>query len=137
MPGDVRKERAEFEQANASNGRTLERLIRAHLDAYDAALTELEEGHRFVADETDLELDAKTRQAAMWLVTGRCVGLARASHDLVSTGYTFEAVPVLRSLHEAARLLSLLGHRGEDAIVERWLKGRHVGRGDIMAAVRR
>src|SRR5213080_3446577 len=73
----------------------------------------------------------------MWLVTGRCIGLARAAHHLASAGYVFETVPVLRSLHEAARLLTLVTHRGEDDVVNRWLRRRHVSRGEIMAAIDR
>jgi hypothetical protein len=137
MPDEVRQARTEFERANARNRSILEPLMQAHLTAYDAALTELEQAHGLVADTTDLELDAATRQAAMWLITGRCIGLARAACALVSSGYTGEAMPVLRSLHEASRLLALMTFPGEDAVVDRWLRGRHVGRGEIMSALDR
>jgi hypothetical protein len=136
LPADVRRARKENERVNESNREILEPLIGAHLTAYAAALDELEGAHRLVADETTLELDTETRPAAMWLITGRCIGLARAAH-LASAGYVFETVPVLRSLHEAARLLTLVTHRGEDDVVNRWLRGRHVSRGEIMAAIDR
>src|SRR4051812_20954068 len=93
LPAEVRRGRGRDERANENNRQLLEPLIAAHLDACAAALTELEQAHRLVADGTSLELDAETRQAAMWLVTGRCIGLARASHDLIDAGYVFEAVP--------------------------------------------
>ena len=137
MPEEVRRAREEDERANTNNRRILEPLIDVHLTAYAAALDELEGAHRLIADETDLQLDAETRQAAMWLVTGRCIGLAHASHELAAAGYFYETVPVLRSLHEASRLLTLLTFRNEDTIVRRWLDGRHVSRGDTMAAIDR
>jgi hypothetical protein len=137
MPEEVRRAREEDERASDANQRILAPLIDAHLTAYAAALDELDGAHRLVADGTHLQLDAETRQAAMWLVTGRCIGLARASHELAATGYVFETVPVLRSLHEASRLLTLVTLRGEDDVVQRWLDGRHVPRGEIMAAINR
>jgi hypothetical protein len=73
----------------------------------------------------------------MWLIAGRCIGLAHAVHDLAAAGYVFEPVPLLRSLHEASRLLTLMTHRGEEDVIDRWLKGKHVPRRDIMAAIHR
>ena len=99
-----------------------------------AALTELNKAHRRVADETDLELDAETRDAAMWLICGRCLGLANAACHLASGGYSSEVVPVLRSLHEATRLLAVFSLSGEDRLMVQWLRGKNVSRGDIMAA---
>ena len=101
LPDDVARARQEFERANEKNRTILEPLIALHLTAYDAALTELEDAHRLVADETALELDAETREAALWLLTGRAIGLARAAYDLAAAGYDVEVVPVIRSLHEA------------------------------------
>jgi hypothetical protein len=137
MPDDVRRARQAFERANQANREILEPLIDAHLTAYGAALAELEGAHRLVADETALELDGATREAALWLLTGRGIGLARAAHDLAGSGYTVEMIPVLRSLHESTRLLTVFAHPGEEALVLRWLQGRNVPRGDIMAAIRR
>ena len=137
MPEEVRRAREKDEHADTNNRRILEPLIDVHLTAYAAALDELEGAHRLIAEETDLQLDAKTRQAAMWLITGRCIGLAHASHELAAVGYFYETVPVLRSLHEASRLLNLVTFRGEDDIVRRWLLGRNVPRREIMAAIDR
>src|SRR5207245_897685 len=60
-----------------------------------------------------------------------------AAHVAVAAGFTVEVIPTLRSLHEATRLLSVFGLNGEDALVERWLEGRSVSRGQVMAASRR
>ena len=137
LPAEVRRVRQRDERANEKNRRILEPLIDCHLTACDAALTELEHAHRLIAYDTALELDGETRQAAMWLVTGRCIGLARASHELIAAGYVFEVVTLLRSLHEAERLLTLVTLRGEDDVIQRWLEGRHIPRGEIMPAINR
>lgn len=137
LPAEVAEARAEFERINAKNREILEPLIGAHLTAYDAARVELLDAHRYIADQTPLALDGQTRDAGRWLLTGRCLGLAHAAHVAVASGFTVEVIPILRSLHEAARLLSVFGLQGEDDLVERWLKGRSVSRGQVMAASRR
>lgn len=137
LPSDAQQERATFQQTNEKNGRILQPMIEAHLTGYAAALDELEWAHRRVADETALELDAATRQAGLWLITGRCIGLARAALHLGSAGYAADVAPVLRSLHEATRLLSAFALRGEERLVQRWLAGRNVSRGEVMAAAAR
>lgn len=137
LTADVAKARAEFARTNARNGEILAPLIGAHLMAYDAARTELLDAHRYIADQTALDLHAKSREAGMWLIAGRCIGLAHAAHLAVSAWVTVEVIPVLRSLHEATRLLSVFRMPGEEALVEKWLGGRSVARGDVMAASRR
>lgn len=134
---EVAEARAEFERINAKNQEILEPLIGAHLTAYDAARVELLDAHRYVADHTSLVLDGQTREAGRWLITGRSLGLAHAAHVAVASGFTVEVIPILRSLHEATRLLSVFGLQGEDELVERWLKGRSVSRGQVMSASRR
>jgi hypothetical protein len=131
---EVAAARADFHRANKSNEKILRPLIDAHLTAYQATLNELDEAHRLVADNLELDLVGPSREAARWLMAGRCIGLARAGFDLVRLGYSSEALPTVRSLHEATRLLGVFTHRGEDDLVSRWLKGRHVDRGAIMHA---
>jgi hypothetical protein len=130
----VVKARAEFASKNEANGQILKPLIGAHLMAYDGARTELHDAHRYIADQTTLDLVAKTRDVGKWLITGRCIGLAHAAHLATSSGFTGEVVPLLRSLHEATRLLGVFRMPGEDTLVNRWLDGRNVSRSDIMAA---
>jgi hypothetical protein len=134
---DVVQARAEFARINGKNGKVLEPLIGAHLMAYDAARTELNDAHRYIAEQSDLALDGRTREAGIWLVAGRCIGLAHASHTLASNWYVVEVIPVLRSLHEATRLLGVFGMPDAQDLVKRWLEDRNVSRGDIMAAHRR
>jgi hypothetical protein len=137
MPDEVRRAREEFERVNEANRAILEPRIEAHLTARDAALTELEDAHRLVADETALALDAETTAAALWLLTGRSIGLARAAYDLAVIGYATETIPLLRSLHESVHLLSVFTLPGEDALVLGWLQGRHVPRREVVAAKHR
>ena len=137
LPSDVTAARAEFARINAKNGEILKPLIGTHLMSYDAARTELLDAHRYIADQTHLDLQAKTREAGLWLITGRCIGLAHAAHLAVSAWFTVEVVSVLRSLHEATRLLSVFRKPGEETLIKRWLDGRSVSRGDVMAANRR
>lgn len=139
LPHAVYQAREEWQRVNAANGELLEELIELHLTCYDAALAlaELAEAHRRISDETALELDGRSRDSAMWLITGRCLGLGRAAHRLAVDGYVLEVVPVLRSMHEAARLLAVFDFAGEEDLEHRWLRDKSVGRGDIMAAQRR
>jgi hypothetical protein len=123
--------------ANAQNERILRPLIELHLTAYDAVLDDLGAAHAAAGENPRLDLVGTSRHAAMWLVTGRCIGLARASLDLVRLGYASEAVPTIRSLHEANRLLSVSALGGEDELVSRWIAGRTVGRAALMHASQR
>lgn len=134
---DVVRARSEFERINTKNGKVLEPLIGAHLMAYDAARTELHDAHRYIAEQSDLKLEGRTREAGIWLLAGRCIGLAHASHMLASSWFVVEVIPVLRSLHEATRLLSVFGMPDAEDLVKRWLEDRNVSRGDTMAAHRR
>src|SRR4051794_24213346 len=134
---NVARARAEFAQTNERNREILEPLVSAHLTGYDAARTELVDAHRYVTDQTDLDLQGKSREAGQWLIAGRCLGLAHAAHIAVAAWLIVEVMPVLRSLHEAMRLLSVFRLPGEEALVDRWLKGRNVSRRDVMAASQR
>lgn len=134
---EVAEARAEFREINARNREFLSPLIDDYLAAYDAVLCEVEQAHRLVCDDHDLDLLGPSRDAATWLVAGRCIGLARAAFDLVRHGYTSEALPTIRSLHEACCLLDVFALRGEDELVARWIEGRSISRREIMRASER
>jgi hypothetical protein len=129
--------RIEFHEINARNEKILRPLVEAHLTSYDAILQDLETAHGRVTNDPRLNLLGPSREAARWLVTGRCIGLARAGLDLVRIGYSSEAIPTIRSLHEANRLLGVFTHRGEDELVTSWIEGRGVSRRAIMQASQR
>jgi Family of unknown function (DUF5677) len=133
----VRAARAEFQRANAENAKVLRPLIEDYLRAYEAVLGELDEAHVLITETEAFDLLGPSREAARWLLTGRCIGLARAGLDLVRLGYSSEMAPILRSLHEATRLLGVVCHKGEDDLVDRWIRGRHVSRREIMHAADR
>jgi hypothetical protein len=134
---EVSNAREAFRTANAQNEEILRPLIELHLTAYHAILDDLGAAHAAAGENPRLDLLGPSRDAAMWLVAGRCIGLARAGFDLVRMGYASEAVPTIRSLHEANRLLGVFALRGEDELVSRWIEGRTVGRGAIMHASQR
>lgn len=128
--------REDFRRANASNETVRRPVVEACVAAFSAILDQLETAHRKVADDTRLDLLSPSREAAAWLLTGRCIALARASVDLVGLGYATDALPTIRSLREANRLLSVVALGGEDDLVERWVEGRSVGRANVMRASR-
>jgi hypothetical protein len=134
LPDAVTKARARFDDANESNRGVLEPLIAIHLLGYDAAIAELRDAHAHVVEQTALDPSAPTREAGTWLIAGRCIGLARASHLAATVWLSVELVPIIRSLHEATRLLGVFRLPGEDKVIDRWLAGRSVSRGEIMAA---
>jgi len=134
---DVAVTREAFRATNEQNEGVLRPLIELHLGVYDAILDDLVVAHATAGEDRRLDLAGPSRHAAMWLVTGRCIGLARASLDLVRMGYASEAVPTIRSLHEANRLLGVFALRGEEELVSRWIEGRAVTRKAIMDASKR
>lgn len=112
------------EKANERNWEVLGPRIGAHLDGYSRAVSELAEAHYRVADHTDLDLRADTRPAALWLLTGRCIGQAAATLQLVRVGYVLQVPPLLRSLQEALALLGSLHH--DDEALGKWLRDRNL-----------
>ncbi len=77
--------------------------------------------HSLIADRTDLDLEGDSRQAAAWVIAGRCIGLARAMLSLLRDGYAAEAIPTARGLHEATRLLDAVADDEEVELLGRWL----------------
>lgn len=95
--------------------------IEAHLKAGRIAIETLRAAHQHIGDHTDLDLVGDTRQAAVWIVAGRCLGLSNALMDLLGSGYGAEAMPTARALHEATRLLDAFTDDGDDSLLTRWL----------------
>src|SRR5207245_1651314 len=84
---------------------------------------------QWVADQSDLDLAADTRQVAVWLMSGRLIALGRAAIALLRAGYGAEVAPTLRVMHETSRVLHAVTDRGEADLLERWLADddqRHV-----------
>ncbi|HEX7290567.1 MAG TPA: hypothetical protein VF250_05490 [Conexibacter sp.] len=111
--------------AAALHGRlrpVLEPRIAIHLDAATQLLDYLDRAHTDIADKTDLALDGDTRQAAVWVVSGRCIGLGRAVVHLLRGGFCAEAAAQARVLHEANRVLGAIGDIYERALLGQWLE---------------
>ena len=104
----------------------LQPAIDAHLAAYDAVIDDLVSTHRSIADTTDLDIADDTRWAAMWLLSGRCLAIARVLIHDMRGGFASEAIGSVRALHEANQLLMALSFRKEDADLKKWLAGEWV-----------
>jgi hypothetical protein len=109
------------ERQNKTNAATVAPRIEAHLKAGRIAIETLRAAHQHIGDQTDLDLAGDTRQAAVWIVAGRCLGLSSALMDLLDSGYGAEAMPTARALHEATRLLDAFTDDGDDSLLTRWL----------------
>lgn len=95
--------------------------IEANLAAVKIVLARLEVLHARVADRSDLDLLGYTRPSAIWLLTGRCLGLLRALVVQVEAGICGPAVVTQRALHEAGMLLQAVTDPGSDELLRRWL----------------
>jgi hypothetical protein len=119
---EVRSARARDDRANTRNCELLVPAISAHLDSYQAAVTELRSAHERIAEQTDLDLHASDRPSSLWLLSGRALSIGDAALALLRDGYATETAPLLRSLHECNRLLSAVMH--DDQILQIWLRDR-------------
>lgn len=54
-------------------------------------------------------------------MSGRCIGIARLVLDAVALGYTSEHLILIRSLHEADRILDVFCDPAESGLLARWL----------------
>lgn len=96
--------------------------VDAHVATYGMALDVLAGFHQQLADTLDFDVTGDTRQAAVWQMSGRCVGLARALLYLVRVGFCAESIPTARALHEADRLLDAFADPDEDELLRQWLR---------------
>lgn len=86
--------------------------------------------HSTYLDVTDLDPTGHSRPAAIWLVSGRCLGLLRALLAQVRAGVMDEALVTDRAIHEAIQLLLLFSvpeDEQADDLVRAWLadEGEH------------
>jgi hypothetical protein len=121
LPDDIRRAREQAVALAEQRSRILQPRIDAHLKACRLALDAVEAAHQHIADGTDLDLLGDSRQAAVWVMAGRCIGLSRAVLVLLRDGFGAEAAAEARTLHEATRLLDALADEDEPELLERWL----------------
>jgi hypothetical protein len=119
LPSDVSELRELAAGRYDASREKIESRIEAHVTACRVAIDFLDATHTKIADGTDLDLEADTRQAAAWILAGRCIGLARALLNLLEDGFAAESVPTMRTLHETNRLLWAVSE--EDEMAHRWI----------------
>lgn len=111
--------------------------IDAHVGAVLAncrmALDALAAQHAFLADHTDLSLDADTR----WRLAGAAIACANALVDLSDQGHVDTAVPTSRTLHETLGVLGAVNDDAEQTILRRWLDDEQVQPKKVRAAAER
>jgi hypothetical protein len=137
LPARIARNRLEQAGRDAADRARFEQPIAAHLAARRIALDALAAAHQALADGCDLGLTSDTRPAAVWQMSGRCLGIARALVSLVEQGFTAEVLHLGRALHEATRLLSALGDPEEDDLLRTWLAGEYVSPGTVRGAEER
>jgi len=127
LPAEVAQARLAAAADDAANEEVARPRIDAVLTACKLAADELEALHSGYADITDLDLTGYSRASAIWLLSGRTLGLLRALLVQVEAGICNEAMVTGRAIHEASRVLFAFGVPGADDVVRRWLDddGRH------------
>src|SRR5215211_1114577 len=119
LPDYIKRRRETAHRSYERRAAILQPRIDGHLQVYGLVLNALDHAHRQVADNTNLTLDGDTRQAATWVVAGRCIGLARAVLTLLAAGFGPETVAAARTLHETVRLLGVLADEHEPELLRR------------------
>jgi hypothetical protein len=137
LPYSVRHNRELQAQTDQMFRRRFESACEAHILARREALDELERVHQALADDWDLDVVGDTRPAAIWQMSGRCIGIARLMLDAMALGYTAEVMHVARALHEASRLSDVLGDTDEPELLRRWLANEYVSPKDVRKAEER
>lgn len=117
----VLRNREEQAARDEYDQRRWEKSIEAHIAAHRVALDFLEETHQRIADTHDFDLIGDSRPAAMWQMTGRCIGIARLICDALALGYTAEVMHLARALHEADRLADIFALPEGTDLVRKWL----------------
>jgi hypothetical protein len=107
---------------DARNEEVVRPRVEAHMATCRLVLDALSTYHARVADTTDLNLDGSSRQAAIWLVAGRCLGLLHAFLVQIGAGVCTEALVTARALHEANRLVFVFGQAGGEKLLRLWLE---------------
>jgi hypothetical protein len=141
LPADVVQARLEHAAEEARNEKVAQPRIEALLAACRLVLQQLEDLHRQYADRTDLDLVGYSRASAIWLLSGRQLGLLNALLVQAEAGIVTEAMITGRAIHEAARVLFAFSVEGEGKLVRLWLedKGKYgyVKQGPARAAQER
>jgi hypothetical protein len=109
----------------------------AALQFFGQTLDWLEGHHSRWAEVTTHDLDADERVNAIWKLSGESLAHARAYVGMLQGGYTAQAWPTMRAIHEAHRLLGAVVDPDEERIVRRWLADQEVKQAEARAAEER
>lgn len=121
LSDEIRHNRVLAAAAKEYSAQALQPRIDGHLHVYGLVLDGIDHVHREIAEKSDLDLQGDSRQAAVWLVAGRCIGYMRATLALLAAGFGAESGALMRSVHEATRLLDALADQDEPNLLRRWL----------------
>lgn len=124
---EVVQARLEAEADDARHEEIVRPRIAGVLTACKLVAADLEALHRRYADATDLDLVGYSRASAIWLLSGRQLGLHRALVVQVEAGICNEAIITGRAIHELSRVLEAFCVPDEERAVRVWLddEGRH------------
>jgi hypothetical protein len=124
LPSEIVLLRAESKRRNDELAKVLTPRIEGHLLTFRTIIDELIAAHQRIADTMEFGIDGHTRWTAVWEMSGRCLGLCNALLVQLREGFASEVVPTLRSIHEAAQLVTVLAGPGEQTLLRTWLENR-------------
>jgi hypothetical protein len=123
LSDEIAETRAAYNAALPGLKDTLDPRLKGHLLVLQESLDRLTELHSTLLEQTDIDLSATTRWAALWEATGRCIALANLLLAELRLGYTAETVGTIRVLEEASLLVRAFAADRSDDLVRRWLGG--------------
>lgn len=121
LPEQVRTDREAQAATDEAAGENWAPAIDAQIAAHRLALDFLAQTHQWIADEFDFDLVGDTRPAAIWQMSGRCIGIGYLILDALQLGYTAEVMHLARALHEANRLAGTFGTEEGTDLLRKWL----------------
>src|SRR3954452_5715484 len=93
--------------------------------------------HAQYARASTEDLSTAERRNAIWKLSGETLAHAKALVALLEGGFTGQTWPVMRSIHEATRLLVAVTDPHEETIQRRWLADQQVDQAKARAAEQR
>lgn len=109
-------------------------LIESTLDFYRQTLDWLADRHASLGHRSAHDLDANERWNAVWKLSGQSLSHAYALVELLQAGYTGQTWALMRSIHEADRLLVAVCNPDEERIPRRWLADQKVTQAEARAS---
>lgn len=103
----------------------LQPRLDGHLLVFQQAIDRLIEFHAAIVEESNVEIQGRTRWSAIWEVAGRCLALSNLFVAELRLGFTAETAGTIRVLDEAVHLVHAIA--GDDGtLTRRWLDGETI-----------